>query len=321
MSLGADIVANLNSSYYGLYIRIISPITLLYYDYISTFNDEVIHFWSPLRYNWGTVVFLLTRYLAIFGYTPVVAKLFISNGKEKQCTALESYHDCITVAVQIIAATVMVLRVHALWERSRVILVTMLVFACILIAFSIWCMLWAGKYDIPPPLLPSGIIGCRNAMSYNQAWRYGAAWSSVFLFDAMIFGLTVYKTLKIRRTHRRTMVDILLRDGCMYFAVMSAMTLSNILFLLLGGLFTRGLLVTYTNTLASICSARLMINVRDPKIQWTSPQAGTLSASNSSGPVVSTIVDAGPTPLDETLRQDDIELGATKATKNNNRYK
>jgi len=42
---------------------------------------------------------------------------------------------------------------------------------------------------------------------------YGAAWSSVFIFDAMIFGLTVYKTLKIGRTHRRTMVDILLRDG------------------------------------------------------------------------------------------------------------
>jgi len=43
-----------------------------------------------------------------------------------------------------------------------------------------------------------------------------------------------------------------------------------------------------------------MINVRDPKLQWPSPQAGTLSASDSTGPIVSTIVDTGPTPVDQT---------------------
>lgn len=41
----------------------------------------------------------------------------------------------------------------------------------------------------------------------------GAAWSGVLVFDACIFGLTLYKTLQIGRTNRRTLVDVLLQDG------------------------------------------------------------------------------------------------------------
>ena len=40
------------------------------------------------------------------------------------------------------------------------------------------------------------------------------AWAVVVLFDTIIFGLTaVYKSLKRRRVCRRSIVDVLLRDG------------------------------------------------------------------------------------------------------------
>jgi hypothetical protein len=134
---------------------VVSPITLLYYDYILTFNTEVLRIWSPLRCNWGTVLFLLNRYVVIFGYIPIVAELFIPNSKEKQCYIIQTYHQCLSIIIQGIVTgmstwfsvyslltsypplAIMIVRVHALWERSRAILAITLVFSVISIAFGL----------------------------------------------------------------------------------------------------------------------------------------------------------------------------------------
>jgi hypothetical protein len=41
----------------------------------------------------------------------------------------------------------------------------------------------------------------------------GAAWAGMVLFDTIIFALTVYKSLEFKRIGRRSLADILLRDG------------------------------------------------------------------------------------------------------------
>jgi len=161
-----------------------------------------------------------------------------------------------------------------------------------------------------PAVLPSGIPECHfAAIPSNAVLRYAVAWGGIFLFDAMIFGLTIYKTLQIGRTYRRTMVDILLRDGSMYFGIMGTGNLVNFLVLLVGGPVTRGVLAPYLNALASICSARLMLNIRDPKVQWLSRHT-TLDTPGPSGLILSTIVERGPTAMDEKLDENDVELVA-----------
>jgi hypothetical protein len=83
----------------------VSPGALLYYDYFLTFTEEVVHFWSPLQCNWGTVIFLLNRYIAVFGHIPVVAQLFIPDSIKTTCSTLQLYHNCVTIVVQVIAAS------------------------------------------------------------------------------------------------------------------------------------------------------------------------------------------------------------------------
>ena len=80
----------------------VSPVALLYYDYILTFNAEVTRFWSPLQWNLGTVVFLSIRYIAIFGHIPIVAELFIAKVQDKHCLALLLYHPYLSGIIQII---------------------------------------------------------------------------------------------------------------------------------------------------------------------------------------------------------------------------
>ena len=51
---------------------------ILYYDYTLTFSREVEFFWphGPVnRVGWVSSLYFLNRYVAIFGYIPIVLKL------------------------------------------------------------------------------------------------------------------------------------------------------------------------------------------------------------------------------------------------------
>jgi len=131
------------------------------------------------------------------------------------CGSLESYHQYLAIAVQAIVGAVMIIRIYALYNRSRWILVFLITLAGGVIAFGGWAV--SVKNPEASIALTVGTPGCNSALSASEARHLGAAWSGVLVFDACIFGLTLYKTLQIGRTNRRTLVDVLLQDGAMYF--------------------------------------------------------------------------------------------------------
>ena len=79
------------------------------------------------------------------------------------------------------------------------------------------------------------------------------AWIAQAVFDMIIFGLTVYRTLQTRRFRDGRglllsgsgLVDLVWRDGAMYFVVMAMSNVANIVtfYLLTDGL--RGVLSTF----------------------------------------------------------------------------
>ncbi len=53
---------------------------ILYYDYILTFSCEVEVFWPhENRVGWVSSLYFLNRYVAIFGYFPIVLELILSS--------------------------------------------------------------------------------------------------------------------------------------------------------------------------------------------------------------------------------------------------
>ena len=77
---------------------------VLFYDYALTFEMEKSRFLSPPQCNWGTTIFLLNRYVAIFGHFPVIAEIFIHHPTEKTCHILQTYHQYLAIVIQIIIA-------------------------------------------------------------------------------------------------------------------------------------------------------------------------------------------------------------------------
>ncbi|KAG6835540.1 hypothetical protein H0H93_000391 [Arthromyces matolae] len=111
----------------------------------------------------------------------------------------------------------------------------------------------------------------RYRFSSSKAARLGSlrpclavAWIGLLGFDCAVFGLTVFKTLTLRKTamHGANLLNLLLRDGTTYFGVMIISNIANMLSLIYGQTYTRGVLTPFTNIISSILISRLMLNLR-----------------------------------------------------------
>ncbi|KAF9458370.1 hypothetical protein BDZ94DRAFT_106179 [Collybia nuda] len=314
-------VSDLQGLSVNYYMTLIS-FSLLVHEYCLTFAMEVERFWRANRFTWAVFFFYLNRYLTLFGHLPVIVEYFwysTADGKNKvghqsnrqaliqftcsdrcrsshhiylcsakltpytSCRDLQSYHQYFAVTVQIWVSTLLIMRMYALYDRSRRVLALFLGVALAAVIIACWSI-FTGKEDGPTPeyFLP---VGCPASLSHYAATRLAAAWGGMLVFDTLVFSMTVYKSLLLRQTSGMNLLTLMLRDGSIYFGVMIASNLGNILTFVYGGLFTRGVGTTFTNVISSVMITRLMLNLRDPQLIL-----GSQRSTSISGPVFRTLV-------------------------------
>jgi len=242
--------------------------TLLFYDYFLTFEWEVSRYWHH-GITWPTVLFLANRYGTLLGIVPVVVMYFWTSPagprKIQICTGLEVYHEYFITVIQITIGVLLVLRTYALYERNNCVLCFMLVFGMSVLCISIWSTI---NTDRGPAGDRGSVValemGCAYAVAQTEVKGLIIDWSTLSLFDCMIFLLTLYKTLRRHRPAGFNLLTVLMRDGCIYFGVMVISNLSNIFTYAFGTPATRGLFNTTTNIISSLMTSRLMLNIRDP---------------------------------------------------------
>ncbi|KAF4616708.1 hypothetical protein D9613_008373 [Agrocybe pediades] len=234
--------------------------TILVLEYLATFEEEVERFWKAGRINWASGFFYVNRYLTLFGHIPVLVEYFwrTSNPDKR-----ESFHQYLAMLIQAIIASMLIMRMYALYERSKKVLALHLTIAIVAVSVGCWAVIGGKKQDNPDVKVAAG---CGISLTHYQAVRLGVAWSGMLVFDFVVFGLTLYKSLTIPRTRGVDLLDILLRDGAIYFSVMIASNLGNILTFVFGGPFTRGVATTFMNIVSSVMISRLMLNLRNPTL-------------------------------------------------------
>ncbi|THH31003.1 hypothetical protein EUX98_g3189 [Antrodiella citrinella] len=146
------------------------------------------------------------------------------------------YHQIFAILIQALVATLLIVRTYALYNRDRKILGLMKPEY----VFGQWAVLTPHG---PTPPQPIG-VGCNVNLSDLQGIF---AWSIMLLFDCLIFGLTLVRAICLSRTVRRTLFDIMLRDGTMYFACMAGANLGNIVTFLVCPPGLKGVPTTFTN--------------------------------------------------------------------------
>jgi len=147
--------------------------------------------------------------------------------------------------VQTHALILCLVRVYALYGRSQRIL-AFLSFVGFMSFVTATGAILAGRHagsEVIPVL--SGFVGCAQ-YTPPAGGRYAAiAWTGVTVFDSIVFSLTLYKAFTIGRGI--PLLDVIVRDGTIYFSVLFIMNLANILSLR----FSPPLLKTATQTLTN----------------------------------------------------------------------
>ncbi|KAI6006817.1 hypothetical protein EDD15DRAFT_2357858 [Pisolithus albus] len=260
MYSGTNIAASFNLAAYVLYM----------YDYALTLGREVDLFWRQPRRTWAFALFVANRYVALFGRIPAFMVNFVvdSGGSNSptwfispillrdthRCQSLHMGDQIIIGILQFIGSVIMMMRVYAFYDQDRRILAVFIVVGLISAGLCCWAFLYHGPPQPPPKYAVQ--IGCLGPIYPSQGPRYAAAWGGQLLLDALVFVFMLWKLLRIDTMGQRTFLDMVLRDGAMYFAVMTAMNVANITMFLVAEPYVKSVLSSPTN-LWVLCGSAL----------------------------------------------------------------
>lgn len=300
---------NVTQSYLHLF-----AISILYYDHILTFKSEVAHLWARPKSH-SSYWFFLNRYFAFFTNIAVLTLSFTTLSAQG-CRTFTLFRQILLIVNQILVCVLLTLRIYALYHRSKVILTYMLSSGAILAGISCYVM-FGQKSSVAEQS-----AGCHTSLSRISAIRLAGAWEALFLYDSILFSLTLYKTLKERKDNRITginidLVSLILRDGCMYFAVMALCNLANILTFYLCGPYLRGSLSTFASSTSVTMMSRMMLNLHETADEglYSTHKTSThvdYSISQYTEPVeLDTIWSGGEYPRDQSLSMGLTSIGSS----------
>lgn len=235
-------------------------ISIFYYDYVLTFSTEYIRVWRGPKPT-GSWLFYVNRYLTFFGDIAVNVGNFYNFKTAKSCDDYALYRQILLIGAQVVVCIILCLRIYALYNRSVAILVGVVGTGATLMALAVFAVTGQSSSTA----LDSG---CHLGESRITGIRVAVAWEALFLYDVLIFSLTMYKTWKNRAVYaisdaQPNLVTLMMRDGALYFAIMASVNLANTLTFYLLQPLLRGVLSTFASSVSVTMMSRLMLNLHE----------------------------------------------------------
>lgn len=237
----------------------LASFVMICYDLLLTLGDEMELIWFQPKYNIMTWLWALNRYVLPLGYIVVVAS-FHMRWDDDVCDRYVLYPEAMKLVATIAIGVIFILRVRAIFARDRFI--TAFVWA--LLAAQIALKIWAFT-DGVRLVLPDELVGC-ILVGRNQT-RIAFTWIAELIFDTVIFALTLYKTLRIYHVQlgkRKplSLFVLIVRDGIIYFGVIFAANLANVLVFMLAEEGVRSINASFSTLITSLMVSRLILNLK-----------------------------------------------------------
>ncbi|KAJ2926158.1 hypothetical protein H1R20_g10933, partial [Candolleomyces eurysporus] len=134
-----------------------------------------------------------------------------------RCLAVNKVHYYVIVFSQVIVAAVLILRAYALYGKSRRVLALTCVITLVAASLAIWSVATAPTpVYTPDDLLFKGT--CILPTYLPTVERYMSSIIVAMILELVIFALIVCKSIQHMKS-RSVILEVLLRDGLFYFAV------------------------------------------------------------------------------------------------------
>ncbi|KAF8513994.1 hypothetical protein BU17DRAFT_94856 [Hysterangium stoloniferum] len=270
------------------------PAAILYYDWLLTLPEEIDRYWRP-KCTGPTILFFLNRYIPFIVFIPIMISYFSDIFRPEVLVLPQSglsnisFKRLVTDArptsfplnlPQTLSAIILLLRTYAIYGQSHVILIVLCIAWWVEIGVGIW-----GASSLVPVLLPPGAKGCLPHAPDTSRFRLAAAYFSSVVYEALIYTLTLARTLRHCRYRsgsyflkpQSSLISVIVRDGSIYFVVLLSANLLTILLVCLAEPDFRTLNVTFNHiyvsttlnvsyraslTLSRRIISRLLLNLR-----------------------------------------------------------
>ncbi|KAJ7487970.1 hypothetical protein FB451DRAFT_1226075 [Mycena latifolia] len=234
-------------------------ISILFWDHLITLDKEITYLWVRKKSS-SSLWFFAVRYIGLGGNIPVLLFSFMTLSPTV-CTQYSFLHQIVLVATQFLVSVIMLLRTWALYGRDKRVLGSLVALGACLLAVCSWAV--QGQKAIPVAIYP----GCHLGVSEISGYHLSATWAALFLYDSIVFGMTLFKTYSTRRQlgsgNNLPIHRLIVRDGALYFAAMALANLANIVTYYSTGPLLRGSLGTFANCISITMMSRLMLNLHE----------------------------------------------------------
>ncbi|KIK36896.1 hypothetical protein CY34DRAFT_93647, partial [Suillus luteus UH-Slu-Lm8-n1] len=246
---------------------------ILVYDHMMTLPEEVIFIWRRPK-ALSAKLFLVNRYIALLGN---IFALCIDFLPMLSCAKYTLCRQLLFFSQGLIVCLVLTIRIYALYGFSKRLLTWMIIVGFALAVGA--CAGIFGHFSGNATIFPG--VGCYETYTATVAARVALAWVALFIFESLIFILTVYRICKTRGFPRLSLftrnnvIDIIFHDVNLIHTLraMTLINIPNILTYYVTKVNTRGSLATFTSSMSATLISRLVLNLHE------SMDAGILSTT------------------------------------------
>ncbi|KAI9457051.1 hypothetical protein HD554DRAFT_1830403 [Boletus coccyginus] len=229
-----DILASLQQAdYLALVI-----VTAVVYDYTLTFSREIEYIWNR-PWTFVSYLFVLVRYLGLCAFiTLALVTTTFLPGSSKVSFALEILGTWAVFVFICAADGVMILRVWAMYHRSKVILGTLLIsYIAEIIAGTIASIVYSNPQIVPVTVTQILDLWYCTIGSVPYGWNKAANMTQL-IHGGMMFTLVtirfIWQSLRMYKATRQwrlnQFINLLVMEGVLYFLFMLGWNVVNTLF-------------------------------------------------------------------------------------------
>ncbi|KAF8509671.1 hypothetical protein JB92DRAFT_2944614 [Gautieria morchelliformis] len=201
----------------------VAALAMLTYDYAITFDDEFEFVWKR-RWSLGKILFIFHRYFGLLSLLSVVMGAVFMHGPV--CNGLIWWTITSEVIAIVTAEIILILRIYAVYNCSRRLLLVMIVFLVAAIASSSWLAISTlstsdqASHDNPiAQMKVSRTIGCRpNGTTPPHAFFF---WIPFLIFETFLVALMLCKCWRVYRIEGGSrLLHLIIRDS-MFIALLA----------------------------------------------------------------------------------------------------
>ncbi|KAG1729517.1 uncharacterized protein EDB91DRAFT_1159427 [Suillus paluster] len=196
---------------------ILAANSILMYDHLATLPEEIAFIWYRPK-ALSAMLFLVNRYVALLGNVFGMFSNFLP-ASNKSCSKYVLTREVLLFFQQFIVCSILCLRTYALYDRSKRLLGWMIIIGLVLGGGA-----FAGSFINDSGSATNMVGDCHETYTVETAARHGVAWLALFVYELVMFILTVFRTCKTREslrfsllTSRRNILGVMFQDGTLYF--------------------------------------------------------------------------------------------------------